>query len=164
MPQLNQLSLVIYSQFFWLAIVLGLIYFGIGKAMVPKIQSTVDARDKKIADDLAAAEKARVEADETEEAYRLLMDASRAEAMKLTAAAKQESARKVEKLTAKADAANQAKLEKAEARIREASKGAQAEIAAAAAEMTQDVVAKVAGLKIGREEALKAVDLETARG
>lgn len=164
MPQLDQLPLVIYSQFFWLAIVLGLIYFGIGKAMVPKIQSTVDARDKKIADDLAAAEKARVEADETEEAYRLLMDASRAEAMKLTAAAKQESARKVEKLTAKADAANQAKLEKAEARIREASKGAQAEIAAAAAEMTQDVVAKVAGLKIGREEALKAVDLETARG
>ena len=164
MPQLDQLDLVAYSQFFWLAIVLGLIYFGIGKAMVPKIQSTVDARDKKIADDLAAAEKARVEADETEEAYRLLMDASRAEAMKLTAAAKQESARKVEKLTAKADAANQAKLEKAEARIRDASKGAQAEIAAAAAEMTQDVVAKVAGLKIGREEALKAVDLETARG
>lgn len=164
MPQLDQLPLVIYSQFFWLAIVLGLIYFGIGKAMVPKIQSTVDARDKKIADDLAAAEKARVEADETEEAYRLRMDASRAEAMKLTAAAKQESARKVEKLTAKADAANQAKLEKAEARIRDASKGAQAEIAAAAAEMTQDVVAKVAGLKIGREEALKAVDLETARG
>ncbi len=164
MPQLDQLPLVIYSQFFWLAIVLGLIYFGIGKAMVPKIQSTVDARDKKIADDLAAAEKARVEADETEEAYRLRMDASRAEAMKLTAAAKQESARKVEKLTAKADAANQAKLEKAEARIREASKGAQAEIAAAAAEMTQDVVAKIAGLKVGREEALKAVDLETARG
>ena len=85
MPQLDQLPLVIYSQFFWLAIVLGLIYFGIGKAMVPKIQSTVDARDKKIADDLAAAEKARVEADETEEAYRLRMDASRAEAMKLTA-------------------------------------------------------------------------------
>jgi F-type H+-transporting ATPase subunit b len=164
MPQLDQLPLVIYSQFFWLAIVLGLIYFGIGKAMVPKIQSTVDARDKKIADDLAAAEKARVEADETEEAYRLRMDASRAEAMKLTAAAKQESASKVEKLTAKADAANQARLEKAQARIREASKGAQAEIAAAAAEMTQDVVAKIAGLKVGREEALKAVDLETVRG
>ena len=164
MPQLDQLSLVAVSQFFWLAIVLGLIYFGIGKAMVPKIQSTVDARDQKIADDLAAAEKARVAADETEEAYRQRMDASRAEAMKLTAAAKQESARKVEKLAAKADAANQAKLEKAEARIREASAGAQAEIAAVAAEMTQDVVAKVAGLKVGKDEALKAVELETARG
>jgi F-type H+-transporting ATPase subunit b len=164
MPQLNQLSLVLYSQFFWLAIVLGLIYFGIGKAMVPKIQSTVDARDKKIADDLAAAEAARVQADETEEAYRLAMDASRSEAMKLTAAAKQESARKVEKLAAKADAANQARLEKAEARIREASAGAQAEIASVAAEMTQDVVAKVAGLKVGKDEALNAIELETVRG
>ena len=49
---------------------LALIYFGIGKAMLPKIQSTVEARDKRIADDLAAAEAARVAADETEAAYR----------------------------------------------------------------------------------------------
>ena len=38
--------------------------------MLPKIQSTVDAREAQIADDLAAAEAARAEADETEEAYR----------------------------------------------------------------------------------------------
>lgn len=164
MPQLNQLDLVAYSQFFWLAIVLGLIYFGIGKAMVPKIQSTVEARDKKIADDLAAAEAARVQADETEEAYRQRMDASRAEAMRVTAAAKAEVAQAVEKKAAKADAANQAKLDKAQQRIRAARKAAQAEIALVAAEMTQDVVAKVAGLKVGRDEALKAVELETVRG
>jgi F-type H+-transporting ATPase subunit b len=164
MPQLNQLDLVAYSQFFWLAIVLGLIYFGIGKAMVPKIQSTVEERDKKIADDLAAAEAARVQADETEEAYRQRMDASRAEAMRVTAAAKAEVAQAVEKKAAKADAANQAKLDKAQQRIRGAREAAQAEIALVAAEMTQDVVAKVAGLKVGRDEALKAVELETARG
>ena len=164
MPQLDQLPLVIYSQFFWLAIVLGLIYFGIGKAMVPKIQSTVEERDKKIADDLAAAEAARVQADETEEAYRQRMDASRAEAMRVTAAAKAEVAQAVEKKAAKADAANQAKLDKAQQRIRGAREAAQAEIALVAAEMTQDVVAKVAGLKVGRDEALKAVELETARG
>ena len=164
MPQLNQLDLVAYSQFFWLAIVLGLIYFGIGKAMVPKIQSTVDARDRKIADDLAAAEAARVDADQTEEAYRQRMDASRAEAMRVTAAAKAEVAKAVEKKAAKADAANQAKLDKAQQRIRTARDAAQAEIAAVAAEMTQDVVAKVAGLKVGKDEALKAVKLETVRG
>lgn len=164
MPQLNQLSLVIFSQFFWLAIVLGLIYFGIGKAMVPKIQSTVEARDKKIADDLAAAEAARVQADETEEAYRQRMDASRAEAMKLTSAAKAESAKAIEKKAAKADAANQAKLDKASERIRAAREAARAEIAAVAAEMTQDVIAKVAGLKVSKDEALKAVELETVRG
>ena len=164
MPQLNQLSLVLFSQLFWLAIVLGLIYFGIGKAMVPKIQSTVDARDKKIADDLAAAEAARLQADETEEAYRQRMDASRAEAMKLTSAAKAESAKAIEKQAAKADAANQAKLDKASERIRAAREAARAEIAAVAAEMTQDVTAKVAGLHVSKDEALKAVELETVRG
>ena len=164
MPQLNQLSVVLLSQFFWLAIVLGLIYFGIGKAMVPKIQSTVDERDKKIADDLAAAEAARRKADETEEAYRQRMDASRAEAMRLTSAAKADVAREIEKKAAKADASNLAKLDKAGARIRAARDAAQAEIAAVAAEMTQEVVAKVAGLEVGRDEALKAVELETVRG
>lgn len=164
MPQLDQLDLVAYSQFFWLAIVLGLIYFGIGKAMIPKIQSTVDARDKKIADDLAAAEKARTQADETEEAYRLAMDAGRAEAMKLTAAAKSEGAKVIEKQAGKADASNQAKLDKAQARIRAASEAAQAEVAAVAAELTQEVTARVAGLKISKQDALKAVELETMRG
>lgn len=158
MPQLDQLSDVILSQLFWLAITLGFIYFVIGRSMVPRIQSTVDKRDQQIAEDLAAAEQARDKADEIEEAYRQRMDASRAEAMKATAAAKQEAARKIEKLITKANASNQAKLEKAEARIRTASESARAEIAAVAAEMAQDVVAKVAGLKVSKVEALQAVD------
>src|SRR6476659_9154250 len=157
MPQLNQLSDVILSQLFWLAITLGFIYFVIGRGMVPRIQATVDKRDQQIAEDLAAAESAKAKADETEEAYRQRMDASRAEAMKTTAAAKQVAALKIEKLVAKANTVNQAKLEKAEARIRAASDAARAEIAGAAAEMTQDIVAKVARLKIGKDEALKAV-------
>src|SRR3954471_22224248 len=93
MPQLNQLALVAYSQFFWLLLVLGLIYFGIGKAMLPKIQSTVDARDKRIADDLAATHAARVAADESQAAYRARIDESRAEALKMAAAAKAASAK-----------------------------------------------------------------------
>src|SRR6187455_3255003 len=106
MPQLSQLSEVILSQLFWLAITLGFIYFVIGRGMLPKIQSTVEKRDTRIAEDLAAAEAARTEADKMEEDYRQRMDASRGEAMKLTAAAKQDAARRTEKLAAKADAAN----------------------------------------------------------
>ena len=162
MPQLSQLSDVILSQLFWLAITLGFIYFVIGRGMVPRIQSTVDKRDRQIAEDLEAAEQARAKADDIEEAYRQRMDASRAEAMKATGAAKQEAARKIEKLVTKANAANQANLEKAETRIRAARESARAEIAAVAAEMTQDVVAKVAGLKVAKAEALQAV--ETADG
>ena len=68
MPQLNQLSEVAFSQFLWLAIGLGFIFFVIARGMVPKIQATVDAREKKIAGDLEAAQAARVAADETEAA------------------------------------------------------------------------------------------------
>lgn len=163
MPQLDQLPLVALSQFFWLLLVLGLIYFGIGKAMLPKIQSTVDLRDKKIAEDLAAAETARVEADKVEEAYRERMDASRAEAMKLTSSAKSDAGKAIEKKVAKADAANQAKLDKAHERILSARETARAEILAVAAEMAQEAAAAVAGLKVSKEEALKAVELGTVR-
>jgi F-type H+-transporting ATPase subunit b len=162
MPQLTQLPDVILSQLFWLAITLGFIYFVIGRGMVPKIQSTVDKRDARIAEDLAAAERAKVQADEIEEAYRQRMDASRGEAMKTTTAAKHQAALKVEKLVAKAALVNQANLDKAEAQIRAARETARAEIASVAAEMTQEVVAKVAGFHVSTAEALKAV--ETANG
>jgi F-type H+-transporting ATPase subunit b len=81
MPQLTQLPDVFWSQLFWLAIVFGVIYFVFGLGVVPKVEKTVEARDSKIADDLAAAEAARVAADETEAAYRARMDESRAEAL-----------------------------------------------------------------------------------
>ncbi|MGI8612098.1 MAG: ATPase [Sphingomicrobium sp.] len=164
MPQLTQLSDVILSQLFWLAITLGFIYFIIGRGMVPRIQSTVDKRDQQIAGDLAAAEQARAKADEIEEAYRQRIEARRAEALKATAAAKQESARNVEALVATAVAANQAKVDEAQERVRGASAAAQAEIAAVGAEMIQEVIAKVAGLKVTKAEALKAIELETSGG
>jgi F-type H+-transporting ATPase subunit b len=164
MPQLSQLSDVILSQLFWLAIVLGFIYFAIGRGMVTRIQSTVDKRDQRVTADLMAAEQARSEADETEAAYRKRMDQSRGEAMKLTAAAKEDGAKETEKRAAKADAANRAKLEKAEARIRAASEKARTDIEKVAAEMTQDIVKKVAGLDVGREEAAAAVRMMVTHG
>jgi F-type H+-transporting ATPase subunit b len=158
MPQLAQLPEIFWSQLFWLAVVFGIIFFVVGRGMVPKIQSTIDLRDQRIAQDLADAEAARVEADRLEASYRERMDASRFDAMKLTAAAKSEVAKAIEKRIAKADAANQAKLDKASQKIRAARESARAEILGAAAEMTQDVADKVAGLKVGKDEALKAVE------
>ena len=63
MPQLSQLALVYQSQWFWLLLVLGAIYFFVGRGIVPKVEATVDARDAKIAADLAEAERLRDEAD-----------------------------------------------------------------------------------------------------
>jgi len=164
MPQLNQLPDVLLSQLFWLALVLGFIYFVIGRGMVPKIQSTVDQRDRRISDDLAAAEQARAEADESEEAFRLRMDESRAEAMKKTAAAKAEGAKATEAKIAKADAAIQAKLAKAEGKIRASREEALSNIEGIAAELAQDIAGKVAGIKITRDDAAKAVQAALNHG
>jgi F-type H+-transporting ATPase subunit b len=157
MPQLSQLSDVALSQLFWIAIALAVIYFGIAKAMVPKIQATVDQRDAQIAGDLAAAETAKAEAEATEEAYRLAMDKSRAEAMKLTAAAKQDGALATEKKVAKADAALQVKLAKAEEKMRKATDAARAEIDSVAAELAAEISKKVAGITVSNEDAAKAL-------
>ncbi|MCA1654244.1 MAG: ATPase [Sphingomicrobium sp.] len=157
MPQLNQLSDVALSQILWMLLVLGFIYFVIGRGMVPKIQSTVDDRDRRIADDLAAAERAKAEADSTEESYRDRMDASRGEAAKLTFAAKQAGASAAEANLAKADQAIQARIAEAAERIKASRTAAVAEIEALAAELTQDIAARVAGMNVSRDEAIAAV-------
>jgi len=164
MPQLNQLADVAYSQFFWLLLVLALIYFGIGHAMLPKIQSTVDARDRRIADDLAAAQAARAEADAIETAYRARIDESRGEALKLAAAAKQASAQATEARIKAIDAEVGARVEAAETRIRAAAGAALGEIEGVAAEAAQDMVGRLAGLSVTRAEAAEAVKAAKAHG
>ena len=157
MPQLNQLAEVYGSQLLWLAIVLGVIYFAIGKGMLPKIQSTVDAREARIAADLKAAEAAQAEAEAVEEAWRTRMDQSRGEAAKLTAKAKEDGARSTEKALAEAESAIAARLAEAEAEIRSARQSAIGDIEAAAAELAQEIARKVAGVEAAPAESARAV-------
>ncbi|QCI79900.1 hypothetical protein E6W36_11475 [Hankyongella ginsenosidimutans] len=62
MPQLDQFLATYASQFFWMAITFGLLYFGIARAMLPKVGKLVDDRAARIAGDLSAAEAARAAA------------------------------------------------------------------------------------------------------
>jgi F-type H+-transporting ATPase subunit b len=157
MPQINQLAEVAYSQFFWLLVVLAIIYVGIGHFMVPKVQATVDARDKRIADDLAAAQAARAGADEVETDYRARMDVGRAEAMKLVQESKAAGARDAEEKVRAAGAEIAARGEAAEARIRAAADAALAEIETVAAEAAQEIVQRLAGLSVSPKKAAAAV-------
>ena len=117
MPQLSQLSEVYLSQFLWLAIALGFIFFVIARGMVPKIQATVEAREQRIAGDLEAAQQARTAADETEAAWRARMDAARAEAARIAQDAKAKSGRDTEaKVKAAADKIN-LKVESAQGKL-----------------------------------------------
>ena len=65
---------------------------------------------------------------------------------------------------AKADAAIQAKLAKAEEQDPRRACEARAEIEAVAAELTQEIAGKVAGLKVSRDDAATAVKAELTHG
>ncbi|MFL6741589.1 MAG: ATPase [Sphingomicrobium sp.] len=160
MPQLTQLPEIFWSQLFWLAVVFGITFFVIGRGMVPKIQSTVDAREKQIADDLARAQAARAAADETEAAWRERMDAARAEAARVANEAKQASARDTEAKVKKAADKLNAKVEASEKKIGEAVASARAEIEAVAAELTQDLVSRLTGIAVDKKDAAAAVKAE----
>jgi len=160
MPQLSQLSEVLLSQLFWLAVALGFIFFVIARGMVPKIQATVDQREGKIAADLERAQAARKEADETEAAWRARMDAARADAARLAQEAKNDSARETEAKVKKAADKINLKVESAEGKIREAVNAARAEIEGVAAEATQEMVERLTGLKVDKKEAAAAVKAE----
>ena len=164
MPQINQLGFAAYSQFFWLLLVLAIIYFAIGRRMLPTIEETVEARNKRIADDLAEAEAARAAADRTEEAYRARMEESRAAALKVTQEAKQAAARETEQRLHAADAEIGQKVSAAEERIRSAADAAMAEIENVAAEAAQAMVAKLSGANVTREQAQQAVKAALANG
>src|SRR5690242_6579891 len=156
MPQLNQLPEIWWSQLFWLTVVFGIIFFAIGLGMLPKIQSTVDDREKKISGDLEAAQAARAAADETEAAWRARMDAARADAAKVASEAKQASARDTEaKVKAASDKLN-AKVEAAEAKIRDAVEAARSEFEAVAAEAARDMLARLAGKTVDQKQAAEA--------
>lgn len=157
MPQITQLPFIFASQIFWLLVVFGAIFFVIGRGMLPKIQSTVDARDKKIGDDLALAEQARARANEIEAAYRRRMEESRDEAMRMAAASKQETRRESEERIKASDAEIGVRIQAAEERIRAASSAAMREIEAVAAEAAQEMVAKLAGVTVSRDRAAQAV-------
>ena len=157
MPQIVQLPQIFWSQLFWLLLVFGIIYFAIGRGMVPKIQSVVDDRDKKIADDLAAAQKARDDAEQVEAAYRERIEATRADAMKLAAEAKQDAAREVEKRLAVIDAEIGKRTDEAQARIRDAADKARKELEPVAAEAASQLVAKLTGKAVDASDAQNTV-------
>ena len=157
MPQLYQLATVTWSQWLWLAIALGFIFFVVARGMVPKIQATVIAREQKIAGDLEAAQKAREEAQATEEDYRKQIEASRAEAMKLAQAAKQEGACESEQRTRAIDAQIGERIAAAEAEIRKSLESAKGELDGVAVEAAREIYAKLTGKTVPAAEATRAV-------
>ncbi|GAA0276996.1 ATP synthase F0 subunit B' [Alteraurantiacibacter aestuarii] len=157
MPQIAQILETWSSQVFWLLVVFGAVFFVIGRGMVPRVMDNIGMRDKQIADDLAAAQAARDAADEQEDAWRKRENENRAAAQALVHEAKAKAATSAEAKLATVQAAIDTQAAEAEARIAAASHAAAAEIEAVASEAAQDIVARLAGVKVTKSVAGAAV-------
>src|SRR3546814_17678411 len=100
MPQISQLAATYSSQIFWLLLIFGFVFFAIGLGMFPTVESTVDARDKRISDDLEAAKAASARADEIEEEYRQKNSEDRSATQKMNQLAKEKAAKAAERALA----------------------------------------------------------------
>lgn len=164
MPQIAQIASTYASQLFWLLVTFGLVYFVVGKGMVPKIVATVDARDARIAGDLAAAEQARRAADGTEAAWHAEMDAARAAAQAATAAAKSRASGAYDAQIKAADADLAERLNHHDLAIANAKNDALANLQSVAGEAAQAMVAKLTGVEVQPDVAVDAVRRATAHG
>jgi F-type H+-transporting ATPase subunit b len=164
MPQIAQLGEFYASQIFWLLVFFGLTFFLVGRGMVPKVIDTVAPRDKQIADDFAAAERARAEADREEEAWRVRENANRAQAQALIADARTKSAASTAARLADAQNGIDARLAAAEAGIAQARASATAEIENVATDAARDIVSRIAGLSVEESTARSAVKESLVHG
>lgn len=164
MPQIAQLAETWSSQIFWLLLIFGLVFFVVGRGMVPRVLGTVELRDKQIAGDLAAARAARDAADEAEAAFRQRENANRASAQALVSEAKAKAALATEAKLAEVQGGIDASLAEAEARIAASRAAAASEIEAVAAEAAQDIVSRIAGIKVTPAAARGAVKKVLANG
>jgi F-type H+-transporting ATPase subunit b len=164
MPQLTQLAVVYQSQWFWLLITLGVIFFVVGRGMVPRIEATVDQRDAQIAADLAAGEQARQEADATEQRWRSELAKVHADAQAAAHDARTSAGEEAGRRLAAADAELQQRTAEANARLSAQRDAALAAIEEVAADAAREMVAKVSGTKVSVAEAGKAVKAALANG
>lgn len=157
MPQISQMAATYGGQLFWLLLTFGIIYLFVGRGMVPKIQGTVELRDRRIADDLAVARAANEDADAAEDDYRRRANMAREEARTMTQDSTTAAAQATQARVAEVSRELDVRQAEAEAAITARRTAAMIEIESVAAEAAQSIVAKLSPVTVTKPEAARAV-------
>lgn len=156
---LPQLDPAVFSpQLIWLAITFVLLYLLMSRLALPKIASVLASRQQKIEGDLARAERVKAEAENVLAAYEKAMTDARVKAQALTGQAAADVAAELAKREAAFGAELNARTAEAEKRINATKDAALAETRSVAAELTQSIVRKVAGVELSPSAAKEWVE------
>jgi F-type H+-transporting ATPase subunit b len=164
MPQIEQIAATYASQFFWLLLTFGILYFGIARALLPKVGRVVENREATIAGDLEAARAAQARAAEAQERREAQLAAARVQAQELTNAAKNDASRRNAAQLAALDERLAVQTAEGEARVAASRQSALAELDSIAARAAGDIVMRLTGTSPTPEAVVRAVGHAQAVG
>lgn len=144
------------GQAFWLALIFLVLYVVLAKVLLPRVGKTIDAREGKIAGDIADARRLKDEAEAQAAAAAAEMADARAQAQRVASDAKAKAAAEAHERQAAEEAKLNARLAAAETEIRSARDQAMGNVKAIAVETAQAIVERLTG------QAASAADVEAA--
>ncbi len=157
MPQIEDVASFL-SQVFWLVVTFSALFLIMWKVAVPGIADVLEARQKRIEDNLDKATKAKQEAEETLTAYENSMEKARTEAQSLNAQAAKQLAEEAEASEAEVAEELSGKLAESEAEIQSAVDGAMDHIREIAIEVAGDALQRLTGKAADEKTLTSAVD------
>lgn len=150
------------SQLIWLVLSFGLLYFLMGRVMLPRIGRILEERHDRIFDDLEEANKHKAESEAAQAAYEKALNEARAKANTIAGETRNRLAAETDanRKTLEADLA--AKLSAAETRIATTKTEALTHVRGIALDTTQAIVSTLTGTTPAKGELEKAVDAALA--
>lgn len=151
------------SQLFWLAITFAFLFVVLWRVAGPRIAGTITARRGRIADDLAAAQQNRSEAEAAENGYQVALAGARARAQSLADANRKTIADELERERNAAGARAHDDVAAAETRIAASRDAARSHVVKAAEDAAIAIVAHLTGETVSADDAAAAVAAATGR-
>ena len=145
------------SQLFWLVVIFAIGYIFMARVVTPRIGSVLEERRTRLDEDLARAREASTEAVQTRADYEASLEQARNEAAEFARNAAVEAQAKGDAAEKKAAKKMATKIGKAEAALAEARAEAENNLTDIAAEAAIDAASQIAGLKVTKAQADKAV-------
>lgn len=145
------------SQIFWLVISFAFLFVVLWRVAGPRINGVITSRRGAINSDIAAAEKARGEAESASAAYQTALAGARARAQGLAEENRQTLNAEIAKAKAAAEAEAAKAMAAADARIAATRIEAKAHVVKAAEEAAIAIVARLTGETVSSAEAAQAV-------
>lgn len=155
MPQFD--PNVFATQAFWLVITFTALFFGLRKWVLPRVSDVLEARQKRIDDDLGKAANLKQEAEEVLAAYDKARTEAEARAQTLIREAQEAAAAAAAKQHEALGSKLAAQVSEAEANILKARRDAEASIASLAGEVVAAATERLIGVKISTQDAEAAI-------